>query len=141
MKQCPKCNAQIDDNVTFCPYCGFNVAPMADPFDHTAEFEAKDVSDNKVYAMLTYLTGVVGIIIALLAAKDSKYLAFHVRQVVKIQVSMLLCVVGMIIPFLGWIAGVGGICVLSVIEIICFFRVCSGKSVEPPIVRSFGFMK
>ena len=40
-----------------------------DPKDHTAEFDAKDISDNKVMAMLPYLMGTIGIIIALIASK------------------------------------------------------------------------
>ena len=57
-----------------------------DPYDHTSEFTAKDISDNKVIAMLVYLMGTVGIIIALLASKDSPYLSFHVRQALKFTV-------------------------------------------------------
>ena len=33
-----------------------------DPKDHTAEFNPKDISDNKVMAMLPYLMGTIGII-------------------------------------------------------------------------------
>ena len=47
-----------------------------DPFDHTSEFSAKDVSDNKVMAMLMYLMGTIGIIIALLAGTNSPYVGF-----------------------------------------------------------------
>lgn len=53
-------------------------APV-DPYDHTAEFSQKDISDNKVIAMLVYLMGAVGIIIALLASSESPYVSFHVR--------------------------------------------------------------
>ena len=43
-----------------------------DPYDHTSEFTAKDISDNKVIAMLVYLMGTIGIIVALLASKDAR---------------------------------------------------------------------
>lgn len=86
MKFCSKCGAQLDDNAVFCPSCNSSVAPAqpgmnayVDPYDHTAEFDAKDVSNNKVYAMLLYLMGIVGIVIALLASRDSDYLKFHIR--------------------------------------------------------------
>ncbi|MBQ8249574.1 MAG: zinc ribbon domain-containing protein [Clostridia bacterium] len=114
MKYCPKCNAACDDNAAFCTTCGFNfaaapqaapqmpqrpaapqaapgynpapAAPAYDPYDHTAKFDAKDVADNKPTALLVYLTGFVGIIIALLSGKSSAYLSFHTRQGIKFAV-------------------------------------------------------
>ena len=53
MKFCSNCGAQCEDNVVFCPSCGNSFDPAkasaasADPFDHTAEFDPKDISDNK----------------------------------------------------------------------------------------------
>ena len=83
-------------------------------------------------------------IIAILAQKDSAYVAFHVRQALKLTVctvlvgfiSLILCWT-IIVPIIGAIAAV----VLLVVDIICFFRVCSGKAIEAPIVSSFGFLK
>ena len=66
MKFCSNCGAQCEDNVVFCPSCGNSFDPAkasaasADPFDHTAEFDPKDISDNKVIAMLCYLLGSIG---------------------------------------------------------------------------------
>ena len=70
MKYCPKCGAQMEDNAAFCPNCGNNAqpngspnqapvyaAPEPDPFDHTGEFDAQDISENKVLCMLVYLMG------------------------------------------------------------------------------------
>ena len=101
MKNCFNCNNQVDDNATFCPNCGANLvagtAPQTaqpDPYDHTAEFDPQDISENKVYCMLAYLMGVIGIIIALLAGKDSPYVKFHIRQAIKLSVAdilLLLC--------------------------------------------------
>lgn len=114
MKTCPNCNAQLDDNAIFCTACGTQFgavppqqnaippqqnaippqqnavppqpafAPAYDPYDHTAEFDPKDISDNKVFAMICYLMGFIGIIVALLATNSSKYAMFHVRQALKI---------------------------------------------------------
>ena len=55
-------------------------------WDHTNEFDTKDVSENKAVAMLVYLLGFLGIIIALLAGTTSPYAAFHVRQGLKFVV-------------------------------------------------------
>ena len=48
-------------------YQQYYQAPV-DPYDHTAEFDQKDISDNKVFAMIAYLIGTTGIIIARLPA-------------------------------------------------------------------------
>ena len=113
---CPKCGAQLADGSSFCTSCGSylannaqqtnqpNTAPnnnmnnmgsvnmgaqqvyYTSPTDHTAEFSAKDISDNKVMAMVPYLLGVFGIIIALLASRESEFTYFHVRQALKLTV-------------------------------------------------------
>ena len=31
MKNCPRCNAQMEDNAVFCQNCGFSVAQQAEP--------------------------------------------------------------------------------------------------------------
>lgn len=112
--------------------------------DHTAQFSPQDISDNKIYAMLGYLLSFVGIIVALLAAPRSPYCQFHVRQAVKLLILETLTgiVCGLlfwtlIIPVLGAIFAL----ILAIIQIICFFQVCSGKAKDAPIVRSCNFMK
>lgn len=163
MKTCPNCHAQLDDNAIFCTACGTQFgaaqpqqgavppqgmvppqaayAPAYNPYDHTAEFDPKDISDNKVFAMLCYLMGFVGIIVALLATHSSKYAMFHVRQALKIEVVSILSVFVLIIPFLGWFAFPILQAILWVVKIISFFQICTGKAKEPAIVRSFGFLR
>ncbi len=116
-------------------------APAYDPYDHTAEFDPKDISDNKVFAMLCYLMDFIGIIVALLATHSSKYTMFHVRQALKITVVSILSVFVLIIPFLGWFAFPILQGIIWVIKIISFFQICSGKAKEPAIIRSFGFLR
>ena len=150
MKFCPKCGAQCEDNVVFCPSCGSSLDPAkapaaaVDPFDHTAEFDPKDISDNKVIAMLCYLLGPIGIIIALLAASKSDYAAFHVRQALKMTVvNILLVIVALLlaITIIVPIAAVVCMCIISVLEIIAFFQICCGKAKEPAIIRNLSFLK
>lgn len=123
---------------------GYAAAPQIDPYDHTSEFSAKDISDNKVFAMLVYLMGTVGIIIALLGSQSSPYAGFHVRQALKIVVLDIL--IGICTLLLFWtiivpIAAAIAFVVLFVVKIICFFSICNGNAKEPPIVRSFGFLR
>lgn len=154
MKNCPVCNAQLNDEVAFCTQCGTplrdgqgpeaQAAPYVDPYDHTKEFSAQDISDNKVFAMLMYLTGWIGIIIALLASKESRYVAFHLRQALKIEVVGILLVLISAVLFWTFIIPIaGGVCmiILLVLRIISFFQICSGKAKEPAIIRSLGFLR
>ncbi len=152
MAFCPNCGKELADGVVFCDNCGasLNAAPQAvpmapaDPFDHTAEFSAEDVSQNKVYAMASYLLSAVGIIIALLAAPNSPYIAFHIRQVIKFTVVEFLLMIAS--ALLAWtfivpiVAGIA-LCVIFVIQIIAFFQVCGGKSKEPAIIKNLSFLK
>ena len=152
MKFCPQCGTQLDDAAVVCPNCGANfAAPQAGAvyqaipdYDHTAEFDAKDISDNKVVAMAVYLLGTIGIIIAAILAGDSKYAGFHVRQQLKLTVlSVLLTICSLVLCWTFIVPIAGGICslILFVVRIICFFNVCAGKALEPAIVRSFTFLK
>ena len=172
MKICPNCSSTLEDNAAFCPNCNAqfefnqqpnynyqqnynsqpnvqmppqpNYAPAYDPYDHTAEFDAADISANKVFAMLVYLMGTVGVIIALLASHSSQYTLFHVRQGMKftvVNILMLICAALLFWTIIVPIAyGVMSL-VFSVIRIICFFQICSGKAKEPVIIRSLKFLR
>jgi uncharacterized membrane protein len=157
MKNCVSCGASLNDDQAFCTACGAQQpeaapapgaapvytapAPAYDPYDHTFEFDAQDISDNKCFAMLVYIMSIVGIIIALLASKDSPYTKFHIRQAIKLEVCTILSAVLCVIPFLGWIAF--GVCnaIILVLKIIAFFQVCGGKAKEPAIIRGLKFLK
>ena len=140
----PNPNPQMGGYGNPNPQMGMPQQMYFDPKDHTAEFSAKDISDNKVMAMIPYLMGTIGIIIALLASKESAYTYFHVRQALKLTVTNVL--LGIVTALLCWtiivpIAAAVCYIILFVVRIICFFSVCSGKAKEPAIVSSFGFFK
>lgn len=155
MAYCKNCGAQIPDDAVFCGNCGASVNPQpetqpyvppvyVDPNDHTSEFDPADISENKVTAMAAYILGMVGIIIALLAAPNSKYAAFHSRQALKLEiVDVLLVLISAVLAFTVVVPIAGGVCllILLVVRIICFFNVCSGKAKEAPIISSLGFLK
>lgn len=155
MKFCPNCHLTYDDSANVCGQCGgplqmipeqFRQVPpqVLDPTDHTAEFSPQDISDNKVFAMLPYLLSFIGVIIALLAAQASPYTMFHVRQGLKLLVTEVLlglCAAILAITIIVPIAAAVCMMILAVIEIICFFRVCSGQAKEPPIIKNLPFLK
>lgn len=118
--------------------------PVYDPYDHTAEFDPKDISDNKVVAMIPYILGIPGMILAALLGANSPYAMFHIRQELKFTVVETL--VGIVAAVLCWtflipIAAGIFLIVLVVLEFICFFQVCGGKAKEAAIIRSIGFLK
>ena len=154
MKLCPKCNTQLEDSAAFCPNCGTQFIPNAtvtqqpyvpvDSSDHTAEYDAADIQENKLFAAICYLFSYFGIIIALLAAKDSPFVRFHIRESLKLTIcstilSLLILVLfwTIIVPIVGGIAAT----VLLVVEIICFFRALKGRAVEAPIIKGLNFLK
>lgn len=169
MKTCTRCNNMVEDTASFCGNCGAQLntensqanyvppqqtyyqapqqpacAPIYGPYDHTSEFDAKDISENKVIAMLVYLIGSIGIVIGLLARGSSPYVAFHVQQALKLMVVEILASLCALVLF--WtivipIACVILITVLMVIKLICFFEICSGKAKEPVIIRNLQFLR
>lgn len=113
-------------------------------WDHTSEFEDEDISRNKVTAMAAYVLGAIGVIIALLAGKDSPYADFHMRQGLKIAITeAVLAVISVLLCWTVIVPGAAAVCmiILMVVRIICFVSVCKGRAVEPPILRSFGFLR
>lgn len=157
MKFCTSCGSQIPDDANVCPNCGTpvneNVNPICapDPYDHTSEFDKKDISDNKVVAMLPYLLDIPGLIIAILLTGTSKYVTFHVRTMLKYKVvdtllfiiDAVLCIT-FIVPTLAYIClSITSVCliIVFVLKIISFFQVCSGKAKDPAIIRSLNFLK
>ena len=136
--------ANIPPQNTNIPYTSAN-APLPFYFDHTAEFDPKDIEDNKVVAMLVYLMDVVGVVVAsLVCTGNSPYVSFHIRQSLKITVLEVLSALCITLLFWTIIAPViGGIfmLVLNVVKFICFVRVGKNLAIEPPVVRDVKFLK
>lgn len=159
---CTTCGAKLDDAPAYqapvnpnpgyqAPQAPFNPnpaynpvqAPVADPSDHTAEFAPEDVAANKIYAILVYLGGILGLIIAILLKKDSKYLEFHIRQAVRIYVAevastLLLLGYCLVIPVIAFAVLT---IILFVVRIICFVNTAKGLSKEPAIIKNIDFLK
>ncbi|MCR5685851.1 MAG: zinc-ribbon domain-containing protein [Lachnospiraceae bacterium] len=161
MAFCPKCGAQVEDGAPFCGNCGTNMgapmnnaapgvapmpamAPAYDPFDHTTEFDPMDVSNNKCYAILPYLLGVIGMIVCALLSKESPFIQFHLRQAVKYTVvNMLLGICCVVLCWTIIVPIAGAVCfiILGILKIITVFQIFAGQSKEPAIIRSLGFLK
>ena len=142
MAFCSNCGKEIPEGSKECPACGASFVPakVVDmSFDHTAEFDVKDISDNKVYALSAYLFSFIGIVLCLLLGKESPYAQFHAREALKLDVATL--VVYILSVFLCWtcivpVAGLVICIILFVVRIICFVQVCKGEAKEPWLIRS-----
>ena len=145
MAFCSNCGKELPEGATVCPGCGAAIGAAAPEsavnWDHTDEFDAQDISDNKVYALSAYLFSFFGIILCHLLAKSSDYAQFHAREALKIDivtmvVYLLSCILcwTCIVPVAGILLGV----ILLVVRIICFVQVCKGQAKEPWLIRSIG---
>ena len=151
MKFCPNCHLTYDDSANVCGQCGTPLSyipnevisqPAVDPADHTAEFDPADISENKVMAMAAYLLGALGIVIAMLAAGSSPYTGFHVKQALKLTVfTAIVTVIGVIIPFVGWLAACVWIVIALVLTIIALVGIGKGQARELPIIKNVKFLK
>ena len=145
MAFCSNCGKEVPEGASVCPSCGAalggDVAKTVDAWDHTAEFDAQDISDNKVYALSAYLFSFLGVLLANVLAKESPFALFHAREALKIDVVVL--VVYLLSAVFCWtcivpIAGVILMIMLLVVKIIAFVQVCKGQAKEPWLIRSIG---
>ena len=112
-----------------------------DPKDHTVEFDAADIADNKLFAAVPYFFSAIVGLIAGIYVKDSAFVKFHIKNALKLDIITVILCMFFAIPFVGWIFA--GVCllILLVVKIICMVQVLQGKAVDAPIVGSIGFLK
>lgn len=114
--------------------------------DTTAEYAPEDIQNNKVMAILAYLSWLV--LIPLIAAKDSKFARFHCNQgiVLAIIEIVIWAIFGALsfIPLVGWIF----IIINSVLSLGCFalavigiINAANGKAKELPLIGHIKLLK
>ena len=136
MAFCRNCGAQLEENIKFCANCGCeveNVAAAARRTDYTAEYDAVDISETKYLSVFCYL-GIVFAIFALVAKPHSQFVRFHANQALVLTLLAFACGIVMIVPFLGWIAGIIGYIFCFVCMIIGIINCCKGTAKELPII-------
>ncbi len=134
--------AQYNSNTQGSQYNYQQYKPIPE-YDHTNKYEAEDISQNKSIAMLCYLLGPLGIIMAALLSQKSEFAMFHVRQATRFLVLDMLCTTislllfwTFIVPFLLGLLAV----VLFIVKIITVVQIAQGKAVIPFILRSIKFL-
>ena len=114
--------------------------------DTTEEYDQNDIQQNKVMAILAYLSWLV--LIPIFAAKESKFARFHANQGIVLAIAEIICwvVLGILsnIPFIGWIFGI----IEGLFSLVCFIfavigivNAANGKAKELPIVGKFRILK
>jgi len=136
MSFCRNCGAPLDENVKFCANCGSEVsgaAAAARNTDHTAEFDAVDISETKYLSLFCYL-GILFMIFAMVAKPHSQFVRFHANQGLVLMILMIASGVVMVVPVLGWIAGALGYIFSIVCIIIGIVNCCKGLATELPLI-------
>jgi len=114
----------------------------------TSQFDSKDIQDNKVMALLSYL-GIL-VLVPIFAAKGSKFARFHanqgvvllicevVWQVIATILSMIFTSMGL--AFVGMILSLVSL-VFFVLAIIGIVNAVQGKAKQLPVIGKYTILK
>ncbi|MBE6928014.1 MAG: hypothetical protein E7467_05950 [Ruminococcaceae bacterium] len=111
--------------------------------DFTAQMDPKDVTDNKVMAVLAYLSWLI--LIPIFLAKESKFARFHVNQaIILVVASFLTSIIAGIVTSILW-----PLALVFWLISLCFFALmilgiinaAQGKAKELPIFGKFRILK
>lgn len=155
MAFCKNCGTELNEEMKHCPGCGaptedkensVNVGEIVDKLaslnntpDTTSEFEQSDIEENKIMAVLAYLSWLV--LIPLFAASKSKFAYYHCNQGIVLWIFGIVASVLGFLPLVGkLLGGVVGIVTL-VLSILGIVNAATGKAKELPIVGSARILK
>ena len=114
--------------------------------DTTSEFDQNDVEQNKVMAILAYIS--ILVLIPLFAAKESKFARYHTNQglilcICEIIVWVIFSILG-IIPFIGIIFRILNVVIslgFLALAILGIINAANGKAKELPLIGKFTILK
>jgi len=184
MAVCNKCGITVDGGIKFCPQCGAEIVAspaqenvnteekesfadkvkgINDTPDTTADFEAKDIQDNKTISFLSYLGPLV--FVPMFARKRSKFARFHANQGLVLFIAdadyvvvqnILLAILRAIFPWnwnYGYLGGRGFVfdmlstilglvwIVFGVLAVIGIINALKGKAKELPFIGKIKLLK
>lgn len=167
MAFCGNCGEEIKEGAKFCANCGASTVPpnghsaqqsnngakvliLNNTADTTAEFDAKDIQNNKGMAILAYLSWLV--LIPLLAAKDSKFARYHTNQglvlaIAEIVYGIAYMILSSLVFAISWrlyfiinLIGLVGL-VFLVLTVIGIINAANGQAKELPVIGKFKILK
>lgn len=112
-----------------------------DPADHTAEFDPRDIQDNKLFAVVPYLLGIIAGLIVGIYVKESPFVKFHIKNAIRLEIATILALLVAIVPVIGWIVAIVLCLALVVVDIIAIVWALQGKAKDLPIISGIGFLK
>ena len=125
----------------FQPQPAFQQYQKFDPSDHTADFDVRDIADNKLFAALPYFFSCLAGILAGMYVKDSEFIKFHTKVNIQYDIISMIILLFFAIPIIGWIVGAVLMLIVLVCKVISIIYVLQGKAKDAPIVGSIGFLK
>lgn len=167
MAFCGKCGTKIEDGARFCPACGAEaqipgenanlkgdygakLQELNNTADETAQFDAGDIQQNKVMAILAYI-GIL-VLIPLFAVKGSRFARYHTNQglvlcIAEIAYSIVYGILSSIILSISWrlyslvsIIGLIGL-VFLVLAVIGIINAANGRAKELPVIGKIKLLK
>ena len=105
--------------------------------NNNVSVDQKDIDDNKIMGILAYIL----FLIPLLAAKESPFARFHTNQGFLVFLLGIFSSIIMIIPIIGWIAGIIGGLFAFVCFIIGIINAIGGKMKELPLIGKYRILK
>lgn len=179
MTFCKNCGSQMEDGAKFCSSCGTTHEPapatderngftdkvkgINDTPDSTADFDAKDIADNKGISVLSYLGPLV--FIPMFTRKSSKFARFHANQGLVLLIacgaySIAQTILGIILRAIfpwNWNYGLWGgrgfvynalttilslvWIVFSVLAVMGIINTVKGKAKELPVIGKYKILK
>ena len=167
MAYCGKCGSAVEDNVKFCPACGASTELPKDEStrqtdyaaklqnlnnttDSTAQFDAADIQQNKVMAILAYIGPLV--FVSIFAAKGSKFARYHSNQGLILLIAsaawgVAYGILSAVLLAISWrlyfITGILGIVSLVFIVpmVLGIINAANGRAKELPIIGKFRLLK
>ena len=167
MPYCSNCGVEVSPDAKFCEVCGAPLATKSksvsfdsvkekiENFNNTAdttnEYDAADINDNKIMAVLAYI-GIL-FLVPLLAAKDSKFARFHTNQGVVLLiaeialgfivgvVSAVLLAISPIFVILTSLISFAASAISLVFVVIGIINAATGKAKELPLIGSIKILK
>lgn len=96
-------------------------------------------SEDKLWAFIAYLLGILGFVLVLLAKRKNKYAMYHAKQSLVLFIAGAILNVAGIVPIIGWfvIRPIGGIFIL-VLWIIGLINAVTGVKKPLPLIGKYG---